>query len=220
MNVIIESGWKNILNDYFQKKEFKLLTDFIKKEYKEKTIYPHPKEIFNAFNITPFDMISVVIVGQDPYHNPRQAHGLCFSVRNGIIPPSLQNIFKEIKNDCSIQKNNINGNLTPWAKQGVLLLNSVLTVEKNKPASHRGIGWEIFTDYVITKISDKKEHCVFLLWGNYAKQKGLLIDRNKHCVLESSHPSPFSAHSGFFGNKHFSQTNNYLAQHNKKPILW
>ncbi len=221
MNVIIEPSWKKILQEYFKTDAWKNLTDFVRKEYQTKTVYPHPKNIFNAFNSTPFNKVSVVIIGQDPYHNPGQAHGLCFSVQDGVTPPpSLKNIYKEIQDDLGIQKDFSSGNLSSWTQQGVLLLNSVLTVEKNKPASHAGKGWEDFTTYVIQKISDEKEHCVFLLWGNYAKQKGAIIDRSKHLVLESAHPSPFSAHHGFFGNKHFSQTNAYLKKHGKKEIQW
>lgn len=221
MKVQIEPSWKQVLQDYFTHDAFKKLTTFIKSEYKTKTIYPQLKKIFNAFNTTPFEKVSVVIIGQDPYHNKGQAHGLCFSVPDTITPPpSLKNIYKEIENDVHITKDNKRGNLESWAQQGVLLLNSVLTVEQNKPASHAGKGWEEFTDYVIQSISDRKEHVVFLLWGNYAKQKGKIVDKTKHLVLESAHPSPFSAHSGFFGNRHFSRTNKYLQKHNKKPIQW
>lgn len=221
MNLYIENNWKSILKEYFKQLEFKKMIDFINKEYKTKSIYPNKRMLFNAFNITPYSQVSVVIIGQDPYHNPDQAHGLCFSVQDGITPPpSLKNIYKEIKNDINIEKDIENGNLTSWAKQGVLLLNSVLTVEENKPGSHAKKGWEEFTNYVIKKISDEKEHCVFILWGNYAKRKGSIIDRNKHLVLESPHPSPFSAYNGFFGNKHFSQTNIYLKKNNKNEINW
>ena len=221
MKVDIEPSWKKVLQEYFETDAWKKLTDFVRKEYQTKTIYPHPKNIFNAFNSTPFDKVSVVIIGQDPYHNPGQAHGLCFSVQDGITPPpSLKNIYKEIYDDTGIHKDFSSGNLSSWAQQGVLLLNSVLSVEKNKPTSHAGKGWEEFTDFVIQKISDEKDHCIFLLWGNYAQQKGSIIDRSKHLVLESAHPSPFSAHRGFFGNKHFSQTNAYLKKHGKKEIQW
>ena len=221
MNVNIESSWKEVLKDYFETPEFKFLTDFVRQEYQTKTIYPHPKNIFNAFNTTPFDKVSVVIIGQDPYHNPGQAHGLCFSVQDGVTPPpSLKNIYKEIEDDLDTKKDMTNGNLTHWGEQGVFLLNSVLTVEKNKPTSHASKGWEEFTDYVIKKISEEKDHIVFLLWGSYAKKKGAVIDRTKHLVLESTHPSPFSASNGFFGNKHFSQANEYLKKYNKKEIEW
>jgi len=221
MNVQIDPSWKVVLGDYFQRPEWKLLVDFVKKQYQTTSVYPHPKKLFNAFDSTSFDKVSVVIIGQDPYHNPGQAHGLCFSVPNDITPPpSLRNIYKEKASDLHITKNHSNGNLTSWADQGVLLLNSVLTVEKNKPASHANRGWEEFTDYVIQKISEEKEHVVFLLWGNYAKKKGTMIDRAKHLVLESSHPSPLGAHYGFTGCKHFSQTNTYLKQNGKKEIQW
>lgn len=221
MNVHIEQGWKNILAEVFNQKFFKELITFIRHEYMTKTIYPEAENIFHAFNKTPFHKVSVVIIGQDPYHNPEQAHGLCFSVTNSVTPPpSLKNIYKEIENDLDIHKDFTNGNLESWAHQGVLLLNSVLTVEKNKPGSHTNKGWEKFTDAVIKKISDEKEHCVFILWGKYAQQKGVLIDRTKHLLLESAHPSPFSAHRGFLGNKHFSQTNAYLKKHGKQEIAW
>ena len=221
MNIDIEQGWRTVLKDYFHSPEFVTLTEFVKAEYQTKTIYPDLNNIFNAFNSTPFDTVSVVIIGQDPYHNPGQAHGLCFSVPESVTPPpSLKNIYKEITGDLGREKNILNGNLMPWAKQGVLLLNSVLTVQKNNPGSHAKKGWEKFTDHVIQKISDEKEHIVFMLWGNYAKQKGAVIDRSKHLVLESPHPSPFSAYNGFFGNKHFSQTNDYLKKHGKETIEW
>lgn len=221
MNKNIEKSWKKILKDYFKTNSWNKLNIFIDKEYKNKTIYPSYKNIFKAFHNTPFEKISVVIIGQDPYHNPEKAHGLAFSVPHEItIPPSLKNIYKEIKNDLGVEKYMTSGNLERWAQQGILLLNSVLTVEKNKPGSHTKKGWEEFTSYVIQKISDEKEHCVFILWGNYAKQKGSLIDKTKHLVLESPHPSPFSAYNGFFGNKHFSKTNTYLKKHNKKEIDW
>ena len=223
MKVNIESSWKRALKGYFSTPNFANLTDFVRSEYQDpkKTIYPQPRDLFNAFNQTPFDQVSVVILGQDPYHNPGQAHGLCFSVRGGVTPPpSLKNVYKEIAADIGIQKDTANGDLTDWASQGVLLLNAVLSVEKNKPASHAGRGWEDFTDKVIKKLSDEKEHLVFMLWGNYAKKKGEVIDRSKHLVLEAAHPSPFSAHNGFFGCKHFSKTNAYLTEHGTKEIGW
>lgn len=221
MNVKINDSWKHALHDYFETPEFKNLTEFVRDEYSKHTIYPKPEKIFNAFNTTPLDQVKVVIIGQDPYHNPGQAHGLCFSVQDGVNPPpSLKNIYKEIESDLGIKKDQTQGNLESWAKQGVLLLNAVLTVRKNSPASHQGKGWEDFTDYVIKTVSDQCEHCVFILWGNYAKNKGAYIDRNKHLVLESAHPSPFSANNGFFGNKHFSQCNDYLLLHGKEPIQW
>ncbi len=221
MNVKIEKSWENQLKHYFKTEEWKNLASFIKNEYKTKTIYPKPGDIFNSFNSTPFEKVKVIILGQDPYHGPKQAHGLSFSVPDKTtIPPSLKNIYKEIQNDLGINKDLDNGNLESLAKQGVLLLNSVLTVEKGKPGSHAKIGWEEFTDYVIKKLSEEKTHCVFILWGNYAKQKGKNIKKEKHLILESTHPSPFSAYNGFFGNKHFSKTNEYLKKHGKKEIHW
>ncbi len=221
MQVKIEKSWQKILNKYFKKSTWKNLANFVRKEYLTATVYPHPKNVFNAFNFTPFDKVKVVIIGQDPYHNPGQAHGLCFSVQPSVTPPpSLKNIYKEIEDDLGIQKDYHHGDLTSWAKQGVLLLNAVLTVRKNQAGSHAGRGWEEFTDEVIKQLSTKKENLAFLLWGNYAKQKGAIIDRSKHLVLESAHPSPFSAHNGFFGSKHFSKTNKYLQKNNQEEIKW
>ena len=221
MKVSLEQNWNTALKPYLDSREFKTLWDFIQKEYKSKTIYPKQKEIFNAFNITPFNKVSVVIIGQDPYYRPNQAHGLSFSVPDKIgLPSSLKNIYKEIESDLQIKKDFTIGNLTPWAKQGVLLLNSCLTVESGIPESHANQGWEEFTDHVIQKISDNSEYVVFLLWGNYAKRKGSIIDRSRHLVLESSHPSPLGAYRGFIGCKHFSQTNNYLKENNKEEINW
>ena len=217
----LEPGWKNVLQEILVSAKFKSLAEFVRNEYLSKTIYPHPKNIFNAFSLTPFQDVQVVILGQDPYHGPGQAHGLCFSVSGGITPPpSLKNIYKEIETDLGIQKDFTNGNLESWATQGVFLLNAILSVEKAKPASHQGKGWEDFTDYVIQKISDDHDHIVFMLWGNYARSKKVLIDTKKHLILESPHPSPFSAHSGFFGCKHFSKCNEYLKKNGKKEILW
>ncbi len=214
-NIKMEESWKRVIGEYFEQENFITLIEFIEKEYSNKEIYPQPKNIFRAFNLCPFDKVSVVILGQDPYHKVGQANGLCFSVNNGIkLPPSLKNILKEI----GIKRDN--GDLKNWAKQGVLLLNSVLTVIKNSPASHTGKGWEDFTDFVIKKISDKKENIVFILWGNYARTKSILIDENKHMILKASHPSPFSAHNGFFGCDHFKKTNEYLESKNKTPIDW
>jgi len=219
--VPIEPSWKKALKDYFKLPEWKLLTQYIKKEYQEKKIYPHSKKIFNAFNLTPFEKVSVLIIGQDPYHNPDQAQGLSFSVPSGTIPPlSLKNIYKEIESDLKIKKDFSNGNLESWSRQGVLLLNSVLTVRENEPGSHANKGWELFTDYVVQRISDECEHVVFLLWGNYAKKKGVMVDTSKHLVLETSHPSPLGAHRGFTGCQHFSKTNKYLRTYNKQPIDW
>jgi len=221
MNAPIHPSWNTILHSYFEKEEFKQLLDFVESEYKDKTIYPVQENIFRAFSSTPFEKIKVVIIGQDPYHNPGQAMGLSFSVPEGVtIPPSLKNIYKEISSDLDIDTSGRSGDLAHWADQGVLLLNSVLTVAANSPASHAKKGWEEFTDYVIQKISDQHEHVVFILWGNYAKNKGKNINRTKHLVLEGHHPSPLSAYRGFFGCKHFSQTNEYLREHGRKEIRW
>lgn len=220
MNVVIDDSWKKILGDYFETPHFKALTEQVKQEYLTKTVFPHPKNLFNAFNATPFDKVSVVILGQDPYHGVGQAHGLSFSVEDGVTaPPSLKNILKECADDIG-HKPSVTNDLTPWANQGVLLLNSVLTVLANSPASHAKLGWQEFTDHVIKTISDEKEYCVFILWGNYAKAKASLIDESKHLIITSPHPSPFSAHSGFFGSKPFTQTNAYLVKHNKSLINW
>ena len=220
MDVIIENSWKDKLQDEFEKSYFKTLTNFIRNEYKTQKIFPPANLIFNAFDKCPFDEVKVVIIGQDPYHNIGQANGLSFSVNEGIkIPPSLLNIYKEIESDLgkTISKS---GNLEHWSKQGVLLLNATLTVRAHTPASHQGKRWEQFTDTVIDTLSKECAGLVFLLWGNYAQQKGKNIDANKHLVLKSPHPSPLSAHRGFFGNKHFSTANDYLIKHNKKPINW
>ncbi len=220
-DVKIEPGWKEILSDYFKTDSFLNLTHFVKSEYKNKKVYPAPKDIFRAFDLTPFSKVKVVILGQDPYHGAGQAEGLSFSVPIGMkLPPSLQNIYKEIESDTGIKKDFTNGSLEEWARQGVFLLNAILSVVASSPASHQGKGWEEFTDNVIKTISDKKENVVFMLWGNFAKSKKHLIDTNKHLVLESAHPSPFSAHSGFFGCKHFSKCNEYLKSHNIKEINW
>lgn len=220
MDVRIEESWKEQLQIEFDKPYFKDLVTTIKREYLDHTIYPESKLIFNAFNHCPFSSIKVVIIGQDPYHNFGQAHGLSFSVPNDLkIPPSLRNIFKEIKFDLGYSPNP-SGDLLRWSKQGVLLLNSILTVRKDDPASHKGLGWELFTDAVISSISKKKDNVVFLLWGAYAQKKGLIIERNDHLVIESSHPSPFSADKGFFGSKQFSRCNTYLSYFDKKPINW
>ncbi len=219
--VDIEPEWKEVLKGFFEKDGFKSLTDFVRNEYKKKKVYPKPKDIFRAFWLTPFSKVKVVILGQDPYHGAGQAEGLCFSVPEGVpLPPSLQNIYKEIENDLGVKKNFKNGNLVPWAEQGVFLLNAILTVVASTPASHQGKGWEEFTDFVIKTISEKHEHVVFMLWGNYARSKKTLIDSNKHLILEAPHPSPFSAHSGFFGSKHFSKCNDYLKVHGKVVIKW
>ena len=220
MNVKIEKSWKKILNSEFKKEYFNSLVTFLKDEYKNNIIYPPGKKIFSSFDYCPFDKVKVVIIGQDPYHGINQANGLCFSVNKEIkIPPSLLNIFKEIKNDIGIDIPD-NGNLKRWAIQGVLLLNSVLTVRKNLPGSHSNRGWETFTDKVISIISKNKNNIVFLLWGSYAMSKQKNIDQNKHLILTSSHPSPFSAYNSFFNSFHFSKTNKYLKKNNIKEIKW
>lgn len=218
--VKIHQSWLNILNEEFEKEYFGNLVKFVKQEYSGKTIYPEGKNIFRAFELCPFESVKVVILGQDPYHGAKQANGLCFSVNEGIsLPPSLQNIYKEISSDLNIQMPH-KGNLDNWARQGVLLLNATLTVRANQAGSHQNQGWEQFTDAVIKAISDQKEHIVFLLWGKYAQDKGKVIDRTKHHILTAAHPSPFSAHSGFFGCSHFSKTNEYLKSISEKPIDW
>lgn len=220
MEVKIENSWKEVLQTEFDKPYFEDLVNKVKTEYKTRTVFPKGSLIFNAFNLCPFDKVKVVILGQDPYHEKGQAHGLAFSVPEGIaLPPSLQNIYKEIENDLNI-KINQNGDLTRWAKQGILLLNSTLTVEQHRAASHQSFGWETFTDNVILNLSQRKQNLVFILWGSFAIKKGNLIDKSKHLVLTSVHPSPLSAYRGFFGNRHFSQTNNYLRAHNIEPIQW
>ncbi|MEA5129754.1 MAG: uracil-DNA glycosylase [Proteiniphilum sp.] len=220
MDVKIEESWKRHLQQEFEKPYFRTLTDFVRKEYTIKTVYPPAKLIFNAFDSCPFDKVKVVIVGQDPYHEPGQAHGLCFSVNEGVqIPPSLVNIYKEIENDLGIPAPR-SGDLTRWAKQGVLLLNATLTVQAHRAGSHQGKGWEEFTDAAIRCLAQERDHLVFILWGAYAQRKGANIDTNRHLVLKSTHPSPLSAHRGFFGNKHFSRANAYLVAHNLDPINW
>ena len=218
----IEKTWKTALSEEFEKDYFKQLSAEVRADFllKEPPIYPPAPLVFNAFNLTPLSEVKIVILGQDPYHGPGQAHGLSFSVQDGVrLPPSLRNIYKEIEDDIGTKMPE-SGNLERWAKQGVLLLNATLTVEKSKPGSHQGRGWETFTDAVIKKVSDERENVVFILWGNFARSKKELIDEAKHLVLEAPHPSPFSAHTGFFGSKHFSQTNAYLRKQNKKPIDW
>lgn len=219
-NIKIEKSWKSALKSEFNKEYFKKLTSFVRGEYLKGGIYPDPKDVFRAFDLCTFENVRVVIIGQDPYHGPNQANGLCFAVHDEIaLPPSLKNIFKEIQNDLGVTPEQ-NGDLSRWAKQGVLLLNATLTVRANTPGSHQNKGWEQFTDSVIQKLSDEREHLVFLLWGNYAKQKGKIIDRSKHLVLECQHPSPFSAYNGFFGSKHFSKANKYLRGLGEKEIDW
>lgn len=220
MNVQIEESWKQALAPEFEKDYFVRLTDFVRREYQTTTVYPPGKLIFNAFNLCPYNKVKVVIIGQDPYHGPGQAHGLCFSVNDGIpFPPSLQNIFKEIQNDLGTPIP-ATGNLTRWAEQGVLMLNATLTVRARQAGSHQRQGWEEFTDAAIRALAENREHLVFILWGAYAQKKGAFIDRNKHLVLTSVHPSPLSAYNGFFGNKHFSLTNEYLKAHGETPINW
>ncbi|MDR1743963.1 MAG: uracil-DNA glycosylase [Dysgonamonadaceae bacterium] len=220
MDVKIENSWKNHLQAEFDKDYFIRLTDFVREEYRTKRIYPPANQIFNAFDKCPFDKVKVVIVGQDPYHEPGQAHGLCFSVNDDVpFPPSLDNIFKEIRQDLGTEVPK-SGNLERWANQGVLLLNATLTVQAHKAGSHQHKGWEEFTDSVIYSLSNERENLVFILWGAYAQRKGENIDANRHLILKSPHPSPLSAHRGFFGNKHFSKANDYLLQHSKEPIDW
>ena len=220
MDVKIEPTWKEVLQDEFDRPYFELLTRFVRKEYETQTIYPPAKLIFSAFNLCPFDKTKVVIIGQDPYHGYSQAHGLCFSVNDGIqFPPSLINIFKEIEDDLHIPFPK-SGNLERWAKQGVLLLNATLTVRANLAGSHQQKGWEEFTDSVIKKLSDHREGLVFMLWGSYAQRKGLVIDTKKHLVLQAVHPSPLSAYRGFMGCKHFSRANAYLRERGKMAVEW
>jgi len=220
MDIKLDQTWKDALKGEFEKPYFKELTEFVREEYGSKTVFPPPKCIFNALDSTPFDKVRVVILGQDPYHGPGQAHGLCFSVPEGVqIPPSLKNIFKEIQNDLWLPVPE-SGDLQHWAEQGVLLLNATLTVEARKAGSHQNRGWEEFTDAIIKTLSEKRKGLVFLLWGAYAKKKAILIDESKHLILRAAHPSPLSAHHGFFGSKHFSKTNEYLESKGEKPIEW
>jgi len=220
MDVKIEQSWKEQLASEFEKSYFRTLTDFVRQEYATQRIYPKGSQIFNAFEKTPFDNVKVVILGQDPYHEPGQAHGLCFSVNDGImLPPSLQNIYKELEDDLGIPPK-ASGNLERWAKQGILLLNATLTVRAHQAGSHQQRGWEEFTDAVIHRVAEKKEHIVFILWGSYAQKKGEFIDSFRHSVLKSAHPSPLSSYRGFFGSKPFSKTNQYLVQTGQTPIDW
>lgn len=220
MNVRIEKTWHDALADQWDSPYFAALADFVRKSYATSTIYPPASKIFAAFDSCPFKDVKVVIIGQDPYHEPGQAHGLCFSVADGTrIPPSLVNIFKEIKEDTGVEPLP-SGDLSRWAKQGVLLLNATLTVEAHRAGSHQGRGWETFTDAVIGRLSEQREGLVFLLWGSYAIRKGEHIDRSRHLVLTSAHPSPLSAYRGFFGNHHFSLANKWLVDHGRQPIDW
>jgi len=220
MDVRIEPSWKNALQSEFDKDYFVRLTDFVRNEYKTKLTFPPSALIFNAFDQCPFDKVKVVIIGQDPYHGDGQAHGLCFSVADGVaFPPSLLNIFKEIERDLGIAKPT-SGNLNRWAQQGVLLLNATLTVQAHAAGSHQGRGWETFTDAAIHKLASEKEGLVFMLWGSYAQKKGDFIDTNKHLVLKSVHPSPLSAYRGFIGNNHFSLANKYMKEKGFEEIQW
>lgn len=222
MDVRLEEGWKKALAEEFEKPYFKTLTDAVRREYSDPAlkVYPPAGKIFAAFDTTPFDKVKVVIIGQDPYHGPGQANGLCFSVSPGIeVPPSLRNIFQEIHDDTGVPVP-ASGDLSRWARQGVLLLNASLTVREHQPKSHSGIGWETFTDAAVHALAEKREHLVFLLWGSDAIRKGSFIDRNRHLVLTAPHPSPLSAYRGFFGCRHFSQANEYLKAHGETPIEW
>ena len=217
----LEPSWKARVGDYLQRPDMQALSEFLRAELKSgKTIYPPPKKIFAALDTTPFDDVKVVIIGQDPYHGPNQAHGLCFSVMPGVaIPPSLENMLKEIGQDFGYPRPD-HGCLIPWARQGVLLINSVLTVERGRPESHKGKGWEGFTDAIVDHLNRERENLVFLLWGSYAQAKGKLVEARRHLVLKAPHPSPLSAHRGFFGCGHFSKTNKWLADHGLATIDW
>lgn len=220
IDVQLESSWKEVLQDEFSKPYFVELVKFVRQEYASGLIYPPGKYIFRALNTTPFSEVKVVILGQDPYHGPKQANGLAFSVDNGVqVPPSLQNIYKEIKSDIRAVKDT-SGNLEHWAKQGVLLLNATLTVKAGLAGSHQKKGWEQFSDAVIKSLAEKRENLVFILWGRYAQQKGNFIDESKHLVLKAAHPSPLSAHNGFFGCKHFSKCNEYLESVGRQLVAW
>lgn len=218
--IMINNDWDEKLKIIWESDRFKKILNFINNEYKTKTIYPKLENIFNALKLTPYENVKVVIVGQDPYHGENEAHGLSFSVLDGVkIPPSLKNIYKELESDLGI-KPSLSGNLTNWAKEGVLLLNTSLTVIKNQPNSHKDIGWQMLTDYIIKVLNLKENGVVFILWGKYAQTKKKLITNHNHLIIESSHPSPFSAHQGFFGSKPFSRTNEFLLKNKKKPIYW
>lgn len=220
MNVKIDSSWAARLQSEFDAPYFGELVRFVHEAYRQRECFPPGREIFNAFDLCPFDKVKVVIIGQDPYHEPGQAEGLCFSVKDGVqMPPSLVNIFKEVQADLGVPFP-ASGSLRRWAEQGVLLLNAILTVEAHRAGSHQNRGWERFTDAAISRLSEEKEHLVFILWGGYARHKGAVIDRGRHLVLESAHPSPLSAYHGFFGNHHFSRCNEYLKSHGREPIKW
>lgn len=217
---MINNDWDEKLKIIWESPGFNKFLNEIYKEYDNKTVFPPKEYIFNALKLTPYSNTKVVIVGQDPYHGEGEAHGLSFSVQDGIkLPPSLKNIYKELQSDLGIEPS-LKGDLTKWGKEGVLMLNAVLTVEKDKPASHRNRGWELLTDYIIKVLNQKEEPVVFILWGNFAKEKAKLITNKNHCIITSPHPSPFSANSGFFGSKPFSRTNNFLKEHNLKEIDW
>lgn len=216
---MINKAWDKVLEPQFKLEYFKKLGIFVKSEYKHKVIFPPYENIFDALRFTDYDEVKVVILGQDPYHGLGEAHGLSFSVKKGVrMPPSLQNIFKELYTDLNVKRTD--SNLTDWAKEGVLLLNSIMTVEKDKPLSHKDKGWEIFTDNIIKALNDRTDPVIFILWGSYARSKKVLITNPKHKIIESAHPSPLSAHRGFFGSKPFSKANNYLRQMNKNEIKW
>jgi uracil-DNA glycosylase len=220
MDVRIESGWKQALQQEFERPYFMQLTNFVRQEYKSKRIFPPATQIFNAFDRCPLSQVKVVILGQDPYHGPGQANGLCFSVSDSIAkPPSLLNIFKELKTDLGIDEPP-SGNLQKWADQGVLLLNAILTVRAHQAGSHQGKGWEQFTDSAVRVLAEQRSNLVFILWGSYAQKKGAMIDDVRHLIIKSPHPSPLAAHRGFFGSRPFSRTNRYLEDHGKEPISW
>jgi uracil-DNA glycosylase len=220
MKVNIEESWEKALAAEFEKPYFAALTDYVRKEYASNTCYPPGSLIFNAFNLCPFNEVKVVIIGQDPYHEPNQAHGLSFSVKEGVkFPPSLDNIFKEVQADTGAPRPE-SGDLTRWVKQGVLLLNATLTVRAHQAGSHQNKGWEEFTDAAIRALTTQRKGIVYLLWGSYAQKKGAIINRSENLVLQSAHPSPLSAYRGFFGNHHFSLANDYLAKQGKTPIKW
>ena len=221
MNVKIEESWKQVLAEEFSSLYFKNLAAFVKEAYSKGIVYPPGKYIFEAFNRTPFDKVKVVILGQDPYHEPNQAHGLCFSVQKGVhLPPSLVNIYKELEDEFGTKFLDRDGDLSHWADQGVLLLNATLTVTAGNAGSHQGRGWEMFTDAVVSKLAEQRENLVFMLWGSYARRKGAVIDRKRHLVLECAHPSPLSVYRGFFGCGHFKKANEYLASNGLSVIDW
>lgn len=220
MDVRISEDWKEALGEEFGKPYFKVLTDFVREEYANGKCFPSGRNIFRAFDKCPLDQLKVVIIGQDPYHGDGQANGLCFSVNDGVkFPPSLRNIFAEIESELGTPVPQ-SGNLDRWAEQGVLLLNAVLTVRAHEAASHAGRGWEQFTDAVVAAINQRRQDVVYMFWGNYAQKKGAIVDTSRNCVLQSPHPSPFSAHSGFFGNGHFAKANDYLTSKGQQPIVW